>query len=74
MVQQIRTVAVLGAGNGGCAAAADLTNRGFTVHLFSRNRATLQPILERGGLELTGVVGDGFRLDLLELGPGGRKR
>lgn len=60
MASTIRTVAVLGAGNGGCAAAADLTNRGFAVHLFSRNRATLQPILDRGGLELTGVVGEGF--------------
>jgi len=56
----IRTIAVLGAGNGGCAAAADLTHRGFTVHLFSRNRATLAPLLERGGLELSGVVGEGF--------------
>jgi opine dehydrogenase len=60
MGDRIRTVAILGAGNGGCAAAADLTNRGFAVHLFSRNRATLQPILDRGGLELTGVVGEGF--------------
>ncbi len=60
MSDQIQTVAILGAGNGGCAAAADLTNRGFTVHLFSRSRATLQPILDRGGLELTGVVGEGF--------------
>ena len=60
MAHPIRTVAVLGAGNGGCAAAADLTHRGFAVHLFSRTRATLQPILDRGGLELTGVVGEGF--------------
>jgi opine dehydrogenase len=60
MASRIRTVAILGAGNGGCAAAADLTNRGFGVHLFSRNRRTLQPILDRGGLQLTGVVGEGF--------------
>ncbi len=60
MGDPIRTVAILGAGNGGCAAAADLTHRGFAVHLFSRNRATLRPILDRGGLELTGVVGEGF--------------
>lgn len=48
----IRKVAVLGAGNGGCAAAADLTLRGYETRLFSRSRATLQPIVERGGIEI----------------------
>ena len=53
-------VAVLGAGNGGCAAAVDLTRRGFDVSLFTRSQSTIQPIKERGGLEYTGVIGDGF--------------
>lgn len=53
-------VAVLGAGNGGCAAAADLTNRGFTVRLYNRSAARIAPIQERGGIELTGVAGEGF--------------
>ncbi|MDP6619504.1 MAG: 2-dehydropantoate 2-reductase N-terminal domain-containing protein, partial [Nitrospinota bacterium] len=57
---KIKTVAILGAGNGGCAAAADLTNRGFDVHLYSRSQQTLQPIIDRGGLEMIGVLGEGF--------------
>ncbi len=57
---KIKTVAILGAGNGGCAAAADLTNRGFDVHLYSRSQRTLQPIIDRGGLEMIGVLGEGF--------------
>ena len=38
----VRTVAVLGAGHGGCAAAADLTARGFDVRLHARREATLE--------------------------------
>ncbi|MDP6088378.1 MAG: NAD(P)-binding domain-containing protein, partial [Nitrospinota bacterium] len=57
---KIKTVAILGAGNGGCAAAADLTNRGFDIHLYSRSQRTLQPIIDRGGLEMIGVLGEGF--------------
>ena len=48
----IKKIAVLGAGNGGCAAAADLTLRGFEVRLFSRSEATLMPIQKQGGLTL----------------------
>jgi opine dehydrogenase len=48
----IRTVAILGAGNGGLAAAADLTLRGYDVRLYSRSEQTLRPIRERGGIEL----------------------
>src|SRR5205823_12819938 len=48
----IRKIAVLGAGNGGCAAAADLTLRGYEVRLFSRSERTLAPIDKRGGIEL----------------------
>jgi opine dehydrogenase len=53
-------VAVLGAGNGGCAAAADLALRGFDVRLYSRSSERIAPILERGGIEITGAAGDGF--------------
>jgi opine dehydrogenase len=42
----------LGAGNGGCAAAADLTLRGFEVRLFSRSDKTLLPIMKRGEIRL----------------------
>jgi opine dehydrogenase len=48
----IKKIAVLGAGNGGCAAAADLSLRGFEVRLFSRTDKTLLPIMKRGGITL----------------------
>ena len=48
----IKKIAVLGAGNGGCAAAADLTLRSYEVRLFSRSENTLMPIAKRGGIEL----------------------
>ena len=51
----IRKIAGLGAGNGGCAAAADLTLRGYEARLYSRSPSTIQPILERGGIELREV-------------------
>ena len=48
----IHTIAVIGAGNGGCAAAADLTLRGYEARLYSRSERTLAPVLKRGGIEL----------------------
>ena len=48
----IEKVAVLGAGNGGCATAADLSIRGFETRLYSRSEKTLAPLLRRGGIEL----------------------
>ncbi|HEY2986772.1 MAG TPA: NAD/NADP octopine/nopaline dehydrogenase family protein [Candidatus Binatia bacterium] len=48
----IHGIAILGAGNGGAAAAADLTLRGYDVRLYSRSEKTLQPIKQRGGIEL----------------------
>jgi opine dehydrogenase len=56
----VRSVAVLGAGNGGCAAAADLGARGFEVRLYNRSRARLEPLIERGGIERHGAAGEGF--------------
>ncbi|RTL65236.1 MAG: NAD/NADP octopine/nopaline dehydrogenase [Pseudonocardiaceae bacterium] len=53
-------VAVLGAGNGGLAAAADLTLRGHEVRLFSRTDQALAPIRGAGGLSLEGTAGSGF--------------
>lgn len=53
-------VALLGAGNGGCAAAADLTKRGLDVALYSRSAERLAPIKAAGGLHYTGVIGEGF--------------
>jgi opine dehydrogenase len=48
----IKKIAVLGAGNGGCAAAADLTLRGFQVRLFSRSESTIAKLAKRGEIEL----------------------
>ncbi len=53
-------VAVLGAGNAGYATTADLVRRGFDVTLFSHVREKLDPISDRGGIEISGVVGDSF--------------
>ena len=48
----IRKIAVLGAGNGGCAVAADLTLRGFQVRLFTRSESTIAKLARRGEIEL----------------------
>lgn len=50
-------VAVLGAGNGGLAAAADLTLRRHEVRLFEHPEFSgrLAPVLKRGGITLTGI-------------------
>ena len=61
----IHKIAILGAGSGGCAAAADLTLRGFEVRLYSRSEQTLQPILERGGIELVEAEKNDFVRPLL---------
>jgi opine dehydrogenase len=53
MTAPIRTIAVLGAGHGGAAAAADLTLRGFEVRLHARRPEALDAL--RGGITLTGV-------------------
>jgi opine dehydrogenase len=52
-------IAILGAGNGGCAAAADLSMRGHSVALFELPQFSekLKPIQERGGLE---VIDEGY--------------
>lgn len=51
----IKTIAILGAGHGGCAAAADLTLRGFSVRLHARNAERLAPLRAVGGVEARGV-------------------
>jgi opine dehydrogenase len=56
----IRSIAVIGAGHGGCAASADLTRRGFEVRLYGRSATTIDPICQAGGLTLSGSLGEGF--------------
>jgi len=50
-----KSVAVLGAGHGGCAAAADLGRRGYAVRLHARNAERLAPLRAQGGIVARGV-------------------
>ncbi len=52
-------VAVLGAGNVGCALAADLVLRGVGVRLYSRSPERVAPVRAAGGITLSGVL-EGF--------------
>src|SRR4051794_38293843 len=49
-------VAVIGAGNVGCALAADLAMRGVEVRLCTRSAARLAPLRAAGTLTVTGEV------------------
>ena len=65
-MKSVERVAIMGAGNGGCAAAVDLGLRGFDVRLWGRSPATLAPLQAIGGVSYEGVLGDGFaRIPLL---------
>ena len=59
-VPTIETIAIIGAGNGGCAAAAHLAHRGFDIRLYGRSRATTEPLAAIGGIEYEGALGEGF--------------
>ena len=61
-------IAILGAGNGGKAAAADMALAGHNVHLFEfpQFEENIKPIRVEGGIHLVGVGRNGFaRLDLV---------
>ena len=51
----IKKIAVLGAGHGGCAAAVDLTARGFDVHLHGRRKERVAQLNNAGGIIGTGI-------------------
>jgi opine dehydrogenase len=51
----IKTIAVLGAGHGGHAAAADLVRRGFDVRLHARAEKNLSAIRSQAGIVMRGV-------------------
>ena len=50
--------AVLGAGNGGHAMAADLTLQGFTLNMFElpQFKESIKPIQEKGGIAMREVM------------------
>ncbi len=54
------SVAVLGAGNGGLATAADLARRKHRVTLWNRSSATIEEIVQLGGINYNGCFGQGF--------------
>ena len=53
------SVAVFGAGAGGAAAVAELTQKGHEVSLWSRSAATVASFLEIGGVSFEGALGEG---------------
>ncbi len=57
-----KTVAVIGAGNGGFAMAADLALSGWKVHLYEmpRFKENITPLLKEGGIQITGAANTGF--------------
>lgn len=71
MGTDIKTVAIIGAGNGGCAAAADLGQRGYEVRLYGRSPSTIAPLQAIGGIHHEGAVGDGFTPIALVTGDAG---
>jgi opine dehydrogenase len=61
----VKSVAILGAGHGGCAAAADLGQRGYSVRLHARNPERLAPLRAQGGIAARGIVQGLVPVDLL---------
>jgi len=55
----MKTIAVIGAGNGGHSASYELTRKGYAVHLCDVNADIIRGIQERGGIRATGKV-EGF--------------
>lgn len=54
------TIAILGGGNGGFAAAAHLWSLGHRIRLYNRSAGTIRSVAEAGGVHFTGVLGEGF--------------
>ena len=57
---KVEKIAVLGAGNGGITAAADLSSRGFKVNLYQMpgHEKSLKAIKEKGEILLQEPTGD----------------
>ena len=53
-------VTIIGAGAGGAAAVAELTQAGHEVKLWNRSPETLAPFQRIGGVEYEGVLGEGL--------------
>ena len=57
--------AVMGAGNGGKAIAAQLAINGFEVNLYNRTYSRIKPIAKMGGIELEGEVKGFGKLNII---------
>jgi opine dehydrogenase len=55
-----KRIIILGAGNGGQAMAAFLSLSNYEVVLYDRYEEAVAPILQKGGIELSGVSAQGF--------------
>lgn len=64
-MRQIHQVTILGAGATGCAMAAILTHRGFSVRLYNRSEKRLDAIRRRGGIEMLDGEARGFHVPAL---------
>lgn len=54
----IERIIVMGAGPGGIAAAAALARRGYDVALYNRSPNRIDPLKQRGGVEIEGDFGE----------------
>lgn len=61
----VKSIAILGAGHGGCAAAADLGRRGFSVRLHARAEQRLAPLRKWGGIRVSGIHEGLVPIDLM---------
>jgi len=55
-----KRIIILGAGNGGQAMAAAMALAGYDVVLYDRFEKAIAPVLQKGGIELSGVSAQGF--------------
>ena len=57
-----KTIAIIGAGNGGFAMAADLALSGWKINLYELPRFSenITPLLDKGGIDITGAANTGF--------------
>lgn len=76
MIKRPEKIAILGAGNGGFAAAADLKQKGFYVTFFEMPQFadTLKEVQEKGGIELetlesSGLKGGFCKIDVITTDP-----
>ncbi len=54
-------MSIIGACNGGCATAVELTLKGFDITLCSAYAPNhILPLINKGGLEYSGSLGEGF--------------